>query len=191
MASQMGAVTNQGIRPNYRAIINAQTPYLPGMYDAKWNRDYNERVLNQTTKQNKISNAMTASQLSDAKKANTVSNAIRVGTLGLSGYQAWDAMGDAPEAANAVVNHAASPAMDEFNSGVSGSGIAKGMMSAGNDLYEGYVDPVVNAVGNVAGAVPGIASEYIAEPLKKAGTYLYDTVSNAVTGLGDIFTDLF
>ena len=45
--AQMGAVTNRRLRPNYIDAINAQTPYLPQIYQKKEDTAYRDKVYGQ------------------------------------------------------------------------------------------------------------------------------------------------
>ena len=45
--NQMRAVTNRRLRPNYVAAINAQTPYLPQIYQRKYDDEYRSKLYDQ------------------------------------------------------------------------------------------------------------------------------------------------
>jgi len=198
---QLRAVMNRKIRPKYVDAINAQTPYLPSLYQQKADTEYqnklydqNERNLAQQTEISNRNYGLAQDQLEankdQAKKARKLGYAnIGLGAAtGLANlYQASKPLDiGTSELANVTTevlpdsaslwdfgSGAASDAVSGFSSSPEYSEFSSGFSSgAGNNFFGGVGD---------------VVSDYVVEPIKQFGSDIWDAGGSFLSGLGSLF----
>jgi hypothetical protein len=210
--NQMRAVTNRRIKPNIVSAINAQTPYLPQLYQQKEDTAYktklydqnersmalNERGLSQAGDIAKRNEALAYKQLDEQKDQNKTAKRLGYANIGMGGltglaglYHATKPMeGFAMTPSLSDVTQDVMPAVSDFD----WSDAFAPAVDAGSDFltsstpemseFSGAVDPSIDFFGGVGDFV----TDYVAEPIRQFGGAIWDAGSSFLDDIGGLFS---
>jgi hypothetical protein len=190
--AQLDAITG-GVMKRRPALtrrneIEAQAPYIPSMIRAREDREYNDKVLAETQRQNEIVNQMRQAEYDDAKDANKTANKFRTADMVLGG------VGMLNEATDGGVVDFGKKALDYVipDAGATDSvvpEIAKGYSTWG----EGASYPDESEVGNFGfddlwGGIKKVGSAITPDPLENVVKKAFDPAT--WTGEDGIWSDV-
>lgn len=214
--NQLRAVTNRRIKPNIVAGINAQTPYLPQLYQQKENDAYqtklfdqnersmgiNERGLAQSGEIAKRNEALAYKQLEEQKDQNKTAKKLGYANMGVGGltglaglYQSskpLDGFDITPSLSDVTQNAVSGVAdMGDFaafsDSFQVPSFSGGGMGPAGTPGAAGMGYGLADS-GDFFGGVGDFVMDYAVEPLKQIGGSIWDAGSSFLNEIGDMFS---
>jgi len=204
MANQMGAVTNRRLKPNYVSAINAQTPYLPQLYQQKEDKAYQEKAFGQQERSLDLSKqgleqqnsfnirneALARDALDQQKKQNKTAKNLGYANMALGGvsglaslYQGSQPLMDSiPDLSSVTQN--LMPTASEMPSLFSEfSTLGEGAANIGGPATENigeYFDFGGTSDFNVTDLVPDV--------VKNFGGAIWDAGSSFLSDIGDLFS---
>ena len=215
--NQLQAVTNRRIKPNIVAGINAQTPYLPQLYQQKENDAYqtklfdqnersmgiNERGLEQSGEIAKRNEALAYKQLEEQKDQNKTAKKLGYANMGVGGLTGLAGL---YQASKPLDGFDITPALSDVAQSAMPSVADMGDFSAFSDAFQqapsiwdnsspamsefsGAVDTGTAGGGdNFFGGVGDFVMDYAVEPLKQIGSSIWDAGSSFLDEIGSMFS---
>jgi hypothetical protein len=209
---QMRAVSNRRIRPKIVDAINAQTPYLPQLYQQKEDKAYKTKLYDQSERsmalgekglaqQGEIARrneAFAYDQLEEQKKQNKTAKKLgyaNIGIGGLSGlaglYQATQplkGMDFTPELSEVAKD--AVPYGDGLSSFAEAFSTPAAPVTDAWDYSDAFTQaPSVGAdQTSFFGGVGDFVTDYAVEPIKQFGGAIWDAGSSFLDDIGGLFS---
>ena len=194
--NQLQAVTNRRIRPNIVAGINAQTPYLPQLYQQKADTAYrdksydqSERSLAQASDIAKKNEALAYKQLDEQKDQNSTAKKLGYANMGIGGLTGLAGL---YQATKPMDEFEIAPSLSNVGNAISNVFSGGGMGSVGTPGAAGMGSVLDNAGGpgndSLFGGVGDFVMDYAVEPLKQIGSSIWDAGSSFLDDIGGLFS---
>ena len=200
--NQMQAVMNRRFRPKYVDMINAQTPYLPQLYQRKADTAYqdklynqNERSLEQAGDIARRNEALAYKQLDEQKDQNKKARRLGYANMAMGGLGGLASL------------YQASKPLDFLESTPDLSGVAQEVLPTMGDVDWSDAFTPVDTVTQMAstpemsefsgafdtgtdffGGVGDFVTDYVAEPIKQFGGTIWDAGSSFLDDIGGLFS---
>jgi len=196
--NQMGAVTNRRLKPNYVSAINAQTPYLPQLYQQKEDKAYQSKAFDQNERsldlnkqgleqQNTFAlrnEALQQDALDQQKKQNKTAKNLGYANMALGGATGL-----------ASLYQSSKPLI---NSIPDLSGVTQNLMPTAEAMPEMFSDfstgagyKATESIGeyfDFGGTSDFNVTDFVPDVVKNFGGAIWDAGSSFLSDIGDLFS---
>ena len=200
--NQMQAVMNRRFRPKYVDMINAQTPYLPQLYQRKADTAYQDKLYNQNERSlaqagdiARRNEALAYKQLDEQKDQNKKARRLGYANVAMGGLGGLASL------------YQASKPLDFLESTPDLSGVAQEVLPTMGDVDWSDAFTPVDTVTQMAstpemsefsgafdtgtdffGGVGDFVTDYVAEPIKQFGGAIWNAGSSFLDDIGGLFS---